>query len=111
MYIAIFPQVGVGMKRFLWLFKFGLQLSETKRLRVSKFFLVGKVLTQKCLKTNIVMGVIKDPWRPKVVVEAMTIGDNCILFSFNSEEEQRLVLKGNPWFFFLGNLFFLFFFF
>lgn len=87
------------MDRFLRLFNSRLQLSESKnlevvisnttteRLRVSKFFLVGKVLSHKYLRPNIVMGVIKDLWRPKVSVEATTIGDNCILFSFNYEEE------------------------
>lgn len=99
------------MEQFLRLFNSGLQLSEsenqevvisdtvTERLRVSKFFLVGKVLTHKYLRPNIVMGVIKDLWRPKASVEATTIGDNCILFSFNSEEEVHLVLKGSLWFF------------
>ncbi|KAM1112704.1 hypothetical protein ACFX13_046383 [Malus domestica] len=71
----------------------------TERLRVSKFFLVGKVFSRKYLRPSIVMGVIKDLWRPKANVEATAIGDNHILFSFNSEEEARLVLKGSPWFF------------
>ncbi|KAM1800825.1 hypothetical protein ACFX11_032504 [Malus domestica] len=99
------------MERFLRLFNSGLQLSEsenlevvirdtaTKRPRVSKFFLVGKVLTHKYLRPNIVMGVIKDHWRPKGSVEATVIGDNRILFSFNSEEKLRPVLKGSPCFF------------
>lgn len=70
-----------------------------ERLRVSKFFLVGKVLSHKYLRPNIVMGVIQDLWCPKASVEATTIGDNCIVFSFNSEEEVQVVLKGSPWFF------------
>ncbi|KAM1299026.1 hypothetical protein ACFX2F_025765 [Malus domestica] len=106
------------MDRFLRLFNSGLQLSESEnlevvisytameRLRVLKFFLVGKVLTHKYLRPNIFMGVIKDLWPPKASVEATTIGDNRILFSFNSEEEVRVVLRGSPWFFglvFLGS--------
>lgn len=99
------------MERFLRLFNLGLQLSEsenlevvitdtmTERLRVSKFFLVGKVLIHKYLRPNIVIGVIKDLWHPKASVEATAIGDNHILFSFNYEEEVCLVLKGSPWFF------------
>ncbi|KAB2636510.1 hypothetical protein D8674_027044 [Pyrus ussuriensis x Pyrus communis] len=66
------------MDLFIRLFNSRLQLSESKnlevvmsnttteRLRVSKFFLVGKVLSHKYLRPNIVMGVIKDLWRPKM---------------------------------------------
>lgn len=105
------PRFSGKMERFLRLFNSGLKLSEseklevvisdtaTERLRVWKFFLVGKVLTQKYLRSNIAMGVIKDLWRLKANVEATAIGNNRILFSFNSEEELRLVLKGSPWFF------------
>ncbi|KAM3001073.1 hypothetical protein FF2_037406 [Malus domestica] len=78
------PCFYLKIERFLRLFNSDLKLSEsenlevmisdtvTKRLRVSKFFLVGK---------------------------AKAIGDNRILFSFDSEVELCLVLKGSPWFF------------
>ncbi|KAM1196823.1 hypothetical protein ACFX2G_008577 [Malus domestica] len=45
------------------------------------------------------MGVIKELWKPKVAVEAMAIGEDCILFSFNTEEDMRIILRGRPWFF------------
>lgn len=69
------------------------------RLKLSKFFVVGKVLTRKKLCSNIVMGVIKELWWLKVAVEAMAIGDDMILFSFNTEADMRTVLNGNLWFF------------
>lgn len=70
--MVVRPRFSGKMERFLQLFNLGLNLSESEnlevlisdtameRLRVSKLFLVGKVLTQKYLRLNIVMGVIKD---------------------------------------------------
>lgn len=72
---------------------------ETKRLRCSKFFLVGKVLARKTPRVSVVMGLFLDLWRPKANVNVMAIGDNQILFSFNTEEEVRCMLRGSLWFF------------
>lgn len=99
------------MDRVLKLFHHRLQLdageeievefSDTvkERLKLSKFFVVGKVLTRKKLRLSIVMGVIKDLWKPEVVVEAMVIGEDRMMFSFNTEADMRTVLSGRPWFF------------
>ncbi|KAM2775945.1 hypothetical protein PS2_008472 [Malus domestica] len=73
--------------------------TENERLKLSKFFVVGKVLTRKKFRHTIVIGVIKELWKPKVAVEAMAIGEDCILFSFNTEEDMRIILRGRPWFF------------
>lgn len=100
-----------GMEGFVRLFRSKFQLNDmqrleveisdttTERLRCSKFFLVGKVLTRKPLRPNVVMGVIKDLWHPKGNVEAMPIGNNHILFCFDSEAEVQCVLRGSPWYF------------
>ncbi|KAM1019041.1 hypothetical protein PS2_040193 [Malus domestica] len=60
----------------------------TERLRCSKFFLVGKVLSRKVPRANIMTGA-----------KAMAIRDNHILFYFNMEVEVQCVLRGNPWYF------------
>lgn len=104
-------RVWVSMDRVLRLFHHRLRLdageeievefSDTAKemLKLSKFFVVGKVLTRKKLRLSIVMGVIGDLWRPKVVVEAMAIGEDRMLFSFNTEADMRTVLSGRSWFF------------
>ncbi|KAM2775944.1 hypothetical protein PS2_008472 [Malus domestica] len=50
--------------------------TENERLKLSKFFVVGKVLTRKKFRHTIVIGVIKELWKPKVAVEAMAIGED-----------------------------------
>lgn len=64
-----------AMDHILRLFRSRLRLNESEeveveisdtvkeRLRVFKFFLVGKVFTRKVVRPNIVKGVIKDLWR------------------------------------------------
>ncbi|KAM1255703.1 hypothetical protein PS1_030065 [Malus domestica] len=42
-----------------------------ERLRCSKFFLVGKVLSRKMPRGNVVIGMFKDQWQPKANVAAM----------------------------------------
>ncbi|KAM0989925.1 hypothetical protein ACFX2C_008504 [Malus domestica] len=49
---------------------------DNERLKLSKFFVVRKVLTRKKFRPTIVMGVIKELWKPKVAVEAMAIGED-----------------------------------
>ncbi|KAM1158468.1 hypothetical protein ACFXTH_031839 [Malus domestica] len=71
----------------------------TERLRCPKFFLVGKVLSRKAIRANLVMAVFKDLWSSKANVEAMVIGDNRILLCFNLEAEVQCVLRGSPWYF------------
>lgn len=63
----------------------------TERLRCTKFFLVRKLLLWKAPRANVVMGVFKDLWKPKVAVEAMAIGD------FTMEDEVQCLLRGSPW--------------
>ena len=99
------------METFLRLFHSKFQLTEqegleveisdtaTERLQYPKFFLVGKGFSRKAIRANIVMAVFKDLWSPKADVEAMVIGDNRILFCFNSEAEVQCVLRGRPWYF------------
>ncbi|KAM3000716.1 hypothetical protein FF2_037090 [Malus domestica] len=70
-----------------------------ERLKLSKYFVVRKVLTRKKFRSSIVMRVIKELWRPKVAVEAMAIREDRILLSFNIEDDMRTVLSGNFWFF------------
>ncbi|KAM2332341.1 hypothetical protein TB2_022190 [Malus domestica] len=70
-----------------------------ERLKLSKFFMVGKVFTTRKLCSHIVMGVIKELWLLKVAVEAMAIGEDMILFSFNLEDDMHTVLNGKLWFF------------
>ncbi|KAM0963530.1 hypothetical protein FF1_022638 [Malus domestica] len=99
------------MDSVLKLFCNRLRLSEVKeikvefsdtvkeRLKLSKFFMVGKVFTTRKLCSHIVMGVIKELWLLKVAVEAMAIGEDMIHFSFNSKDDMRTVLNGKLWLF------------
>ncbi|KAM1236378.1 hypothetical protein EV2_038576 [Malus domestica] len=101
----------VIMERVLNLFRSMLCLNEgeeieakfsdtaKERLKLSKYFVVRKVLTRKKFRSSIVMRVIKELWRPKVAVEAMAIREDRILLSFNIEDDMRTVLSGNSWFF------------
>lgn len=88
------------MDSFLRLFSSKFQLNDqegleveisdmaTERLRCSKFFLVGKVLSRKVPRANVVTSA-----------NVMAIGDNHILFYFNTEAKVQCVLRGNPWYF------------
>ncbi|KAM1798187.1 hypothetical protein ACFX12_032286 [Malus domestica] len=73
--------------------------TEKERLKLWKFFVVGKVLMSKKFRPTIVIGVIKELRKPKVAVEAMATGEDRILLSFNMEVGMRTVLRGRPWFF------------
>ncbi|CAN6695430.1 unnamed protein product [Malus baccata var. baccata] len=42
-----------------------------ERLRCSKFFLVGKVLSRKTHRGSVVIGMFKDQWQPKANAAAM----------------------------------------
>lgn len=50
-------------------------------------------------EVNAVMGLFTDLWKPKADVAAMAIGDNRILFCFNTEAEVQCVLRSSPWHF------------
>lgn len=75
-----------------------MEFSDTakERLKLLKFFVVGKVLTRKKLQLSIVMMVIKELWKPKAMVEAMAIGEDRMLFSFNTKADMLTVLCGRP---------------
>ncbi|KAM2624148.1 hypothetical protein TB1_031149 [Malus domestica] len=70
-----------------------------EKFRCPKIFLVGKVLSRKAIRANLVMAVFKDLWSSKADVEAMVIRDNRILLCFNLEAEVQCVLQGSPWYF------------
>lgn len=45
------------------------------------------------------MRLFTDLWKPKADVETMAIGNNRILFCFNTKAKVKCVLHGSPWHF------------
>ncbi|XP_021802783.1 uncharacterized protein LOC110746864, partial [Prunus avium] len=68
-----------------------------ERSRCSKSFLVGKVLSSKPVNKGAFINVIKGLWRPKAMVEIVSIRDDRFLFAFSNASDVRRILEGGPW--------------
>ncbi|KAL6269337.1 hypothetical protein ACE6H2_026248 [Prunus campanulata] len=68
-----------------------------ERSRCSKSFIVGKVLSSKPVNKGAFINVIKGLWRPKALVEIVSIRDDRFLFVFSNAGDVRRILEGGPW--------------
>ncbi|KAJ4839484.1 hypothetical protein Tsubulata_030721 [Turnera subulata] len=72
-------------------------LSAAIRLTVNRFYLVGKIITDKPLKAGLVKSILQRFWVCDGNFQVLEKGDNKFLFHFSKEADRKKVLDGQPW--------------
>lgn len=60
-------------------------------------YLVGKILTNKKANMEAFKAVIHDVWKTVKIVMIECVGDNVLLFQFNSDGDKKRVFASGPW--------------
>lgn len=74
------------------------KVDDVDQLMEKRFWLVGKLLNSKPFNKDSLKYTMKRIWRTR---EAVTItewkGGERFLFSFKTEQDRKMVLRGSPW--------------
>ncbi|KAJ4828970.1 hypothetical protein Tsubulata_036927 [Turnera subulata] len=72
-------------------------LSTAIRLAVNRFYLVGRVVSEKPYKGSLVHSILHKFWVCDGEFTVIEKGDNKFLFKFTKEADKKKVLNGEPW--------------
>ncbi|KAJ4824191.1 hypothetical protein Tsubulata_015651 [Turnera subulata] len=72
-------------------------LSTSIRLKVNKFYSVGKIISDKPFKRGLVKSILDKFWVCDGEFKVIEKGGNKFLFHFTKEADRKKVLAGEPW--------------
>ena len=64
---------------------------------IEKFMMMMSLLSVQPYNYQVLGKTMESIWKPGKGVECRKIGDNIMLFSFNSKKDRDRVLSGSPW--------------
>lgn len=65
--------------------------------QVKQFILVGRLLTEKSVKFNIMKETLAAIWRPGKGMSVQEVEQNLFLFQFYNEKDMKRILEDGPW--------------